>query len=105
MIASLGMAAAAWPRATTAQQARTLVIGFLGLGSPASVGAALLDAFQRGLSEVGYTEGRNVAVDYVWAEGLYDRLPTLAAELVRRRVDVIVAAYQAKAARAIQVTT
>jgi len=92
VIASLGMAAAAWPRATTAQQARTLVIGFLGLGSPATVGPALLAAFHRGLAEAGYTDGRNVAVDYVWAEGLYDRLPTLAAELVRRRVDVIVAA-------------
>ena len=45
-----------------------------------------------GLADAGYTDGRNVAVDYVWAEGLYDRLPTLAAELVRRRVDVIVAA-------------
>src|SRR5829696_4572374 len=77
VIASLGTAAAAWPRATTAQQARTLVIGFLGLGSPATVGPALLAAFHRGLAEAGYTDGRNVAVDYVWAEGLYDRLPTL----------------------------
>src|SRR5215207_957735 len=70
------------------------------LAWPASVGAALLDAFQRGLGEVGYTEGRNVTVDYVWAEGLYDRLPTLAAELVRRRVDVIVAAGGTTAALA-----
>src|SRR5215212_4299490 len=100
VIASLGTAAAAWPRATTAQQARTPVIGFLALGSPATVGPALLAAFHRGLAEAGYTDGRNVAVDYVWAEGLYDRLPTLAAELVRRRVDVIVAAGGTTAALA-----
>src|SRR5215203_6141601 len=92
VIASLGTAAAAWPLTTSAQQARTPVVGFLGLGSPTTVGPALLAAFHRGLAEAGYTDGRNVAVDYVWAEGLYDRLPTLAAELVRRRVDVIVAA-------------
>jgi putative tryptophan/tyrosine transport system substrate-binding protein len=97
----VGLAAAAtWPLATSAQHPRTPVIGFLGLGSPATVGPALLDAFHRGLAEVGYTEGRNVAVDYVWADGLYDRLPALAAELVRRRVDVIVGAGGTTAALA-----
>jgi putative ABC transport system substrate-binding protein len=98
LVASL--AAAVWPLTTSAQQARTPVVGFLGLGSPTTVGPALLAAFHRGLAEAGYTDGRNVAVDYVWAEGLYDRLPTLAAELVRRRVDVIVAAGGTTAALA-----
>ena len=67
------LAAAVWPLTTSAQQARTPVVGFLGLGSPTTVGPALLAAFHRGLAEAGYTDGRNVAVDYVWAEGLYTR--------------------------------
>ena len=103
LVASL--AAAVWPLTTSAQQARTPVVGFLGLGSPTTVGPALLAALHRGLAEAGYTEGRNVAVDYVWAEGLYDRLPTLAAELVRRRVDVIVAAGGTTAALAAKEAT
>ena len=103
LVASL--AAAVWPLTTSAQQARTPVVGFLGLGSPTTVGPALLAAFYRGLAEAGYTEGRNVAVDYVWAEGFYDRLPTLAAELVRRRVDVIIAAGGTTAALAAKQAT
>src|SRR5215203_2721149 len=90
--------ATVWPLTTSAQQARTPVVGFLGLGSPTTVGP--LAAFHRGLAEAGYTEGRNVDVDYVWAEGFDDRLPTLAAELVRRRVDVIIAAGGTTAALA-----
>ena len=101
LVASL--AAAVWPLTTSAQQARTPVVGFLGLGSPTTVGP--LAAFHRGLAEAGYTEGRNVDVDYVWAEGFYDRLPTLAAELVRRRVDVIIAAGGTTAALAAKQAT
>jgi putative ABC transport system substrate-binding protein len=77
--------------AAEAQQKRP-VIGFFGVHSPGTLAPGLLPAFWRGLNEVGYHEDRNVVVDYVWAEGRYERLPGLAAELVRRRVDVIVAA-------------
>src|SRR5215207_8350157 len=100
LVASL--AAAVWPLTTSAQQARTPVVGFLGLGSPTMVGPALLASFHR---RGRYTEGRNVAVDYVWAEGFYDRLPTLAAELVHRRVDVIIAAGGTTAALAAKQAT
>jgi putative ABC transport system substrate-binding protein len=67
------------------------VIGFLGSTSPGSF-AAFMAAFHQGLSETGYVEGQNVAIEYRWAEGSYDRLPALAAELVARKIDVIVAA-------------
>ena len=68
------------------------MIGFLAAASSRTLSPVLLPAFRRGLEELGFIEGRNVVVEYVWADGLYDRLPPLAAELVRRRVDVIVAA-------------
>jgi putative ABC transport system substrate-binding protein len=82
--------AATFPFAAAAQQ--KAVIGFFGVHSPKTLAPGLLPAFWRGLNEVGYHEERNVAVDYLWADGRYERLPALAAELVRRRVDVIVAA-------------
>jgi putative ABC transport system substrate-binding protein len=87
-IAGLG-SAAAWPIAAHAQQAAIPVIGYL---NPASLDLERepVAALQRGLAEVGYVEGRNVAIEYRWAENLYDRLPALAVELVRRRVAVIV---------------
>jgi putative tryptophan/tyrosine transport system substrate-binding protein len=89
-IAGLASTTAALPLAARAQQATMPVIGYLGPESPA-VFASRVTAFRQGLGETGYVEGRNVAIEFRWAEGQHNRLPALAADLVARRVAVIVA--------------
>ena len=103
-IALFGGAAAAWPMAARAQQPGMPIVGFLHPAAPAAY-APYLEAFRQGLRERGYVEGRNVAIAFAWGEDHLERLPELAADLVRRRAAVIVgggfdAALAAKAATA-----
>jgi putative ABC transport system substrate-binding protein len=102
-ITLLGGAAAAWPLAASAQQP-TPIVAFVSLGSPAA-SAPRVAAFQKGLSETGHVESQNVTVEYYWLDGRFDRLPSLMANLVRRRVAVIATPGQTAAAQAAKAAT
>ena len=104
-ITLLGGAAAAWPLAARAQQpAKLPTIGFLG-ATTASAAGPWTTAFVQRLRELGWIEGRNVAIEYRWAEGRYERFAEIAAEFVRRKVDVIVTAATAPVIAAKQATS
>jgi putative ABC transport system substrate-binding protein len=98
LIALLGGAAVAWPVAARAQQPAMPLIGFLSSQSPGPSTDSSLAAFRQGLGETGYVEGRNVAIDHRWADNQLDRLPALAADLLRRPLSVFVAEGPAVAA-------
>src|SRR6185369_3560175 len=101
----LALGSALAPLASWAQPAKTARIGVLGLANPAAY-VAQLDAFRAGLRELGYVEGRNIAIEYRWADGHYDRLKVLAAELAGLKVDLIVThGAGAMAAKSVTTTT
>jgi putative ABC transport system substrate-binding protein len=103
-LTALGGAVVAWPLAARAQQPAMPVVGFIS-GSSAAERVALLTAFRQGLNEIGYVEGQNVTIEYRYAEGQYDRMPTLLADLIQRQVTVIFAGDAPSALAAHAATT
>src|SRR6266480_4820601 len=103
-ITLLGGSAAAWPLVARAQQPTMPVIGFLS-GATFETMREYVAAFHKGLASTGFVEGRNVAIEYLWAEGHNDRLPALAAEFVRRGVAIIVAGASTPGALAAKAAT
>jgi putative tryptophan/tyrosine transport system substrate-binding protein len=99
LLGGAATASTVWPFAARAQQKATPVIGYLSISTPGP-SAPSVAALRQGLSETGYVEGQNLTIEYGWAEGHYDRLPALAADLVGRKVDLIVAAGGSPAAHA-----
>ncbi len=104
LLATLGGAAAAWPLAARAQHSKPTVIGLVNSGSEKAF-SHLMAALHQGLREKGYVEGQNLTVVYRWADGHYDRLPALAADLVRRRVALIISTGGIVAAGAVRAAT
>src|SRR5262245_15939570 len=104
LITLLGGAAATWPLAARTQQPARPTIGFLHQASPENYGS-FVAAFRKGLAEFGYVEGQSIVIEYRWAEGHYDRLPGMAAELVRKPVVALCAAYYPAALAAKAATT
>ena len=100
----LGSAAAAWPLAADAQQQSTRVVGFLSSRAPGE-SAGLIAAFRKGLRQMGFVEGQNLVIAFRWAEGHYDRLAALAADLVDLHVEVLFAAGSSPTAVAAKAAT